>query len=114
MCGLDGSGLVEVPLVVDIEALEGIGKGEDLVLLELRKFPVVGSDPLSLALGLNGVGWDGPLQLEDIHVAGELGESWRQSARVASGSFSEHLRLQAGDKLVAVSECDALSGRRMM
>jgi len=37
--GLDGSGLIDVPLVVDIELAEGIGEGEDVVLLELRKFP---------------------------------------------------------------------------
>jgi hypothetical protein len=38
--GLDGGSLVNVALVVDIELAEGVGKGEDLILLELRKLPV--------------------------------------------------------------------------
>jgi hypothetical protein len=37
--GLDGGGLVNVPLVVDVELAEGVGEGEDVILLELRKFP---------------------------------------------------------------------------
>jgi hypothetical protein len=38
--GLDGRSLVNVALVVDIELAEGVGEGEDVILLELRKFPV--------------------------------------------------------------------------
>ena len=37
--GLDGGGLVDVPLVVDVELTEGVGEREDVILLELRKFP---------------------------------------------------------------------------
>lgn len=40
LCGLDGGGLVNVALVVDIEVAEGIAQFKDLILLELRKFPV--------------------------------------------------------------------------
>jgi hypothetical protein len=39
--GLDGGGLVNVPLVVDVELAEGVSEGEDVVLLELRKFPAM-------------------------------------------------------------------------
>jgi hypothetical protein len=37
--GFDGSSLVNVPLVVNIELAEGVGEAKDVVLLELRKFP---------------------------------------------------------------------------
>jgi hypothetical protein len=37
--GLDGGRLVNVPLVVDVELAEGVGEGEDVILLELRKLP---------------------------------------------------------------------------
>jgi hypothetical protein len=40
--GLDGGSLVNVSLVVDIELAEGVGEGEEIVLLELRKFPGFG------------------------------------------------------------------------
>jgi hypothetical protein len=39
LCGLDGGGLFYITLVVDIELPEGIGKGKDVALLELRVFP---------------------------------------------------------------------------
>jgi hypothetical protein len=45
--GLDGGSLVNVALVVDIELAEGVGKGEDLILLELRKLPVKRSAPIA-------------------------------------------------------------------
>lgn len=39
LSGLDGRGFVEVALVVNVEALEGVGQGEDFVLGKLRKLP---------------------------------------------------------------------------
>ena len=38
--GLDRGSFVQVPLVIDIQTLEGIGKTKDLVLRELWKLPV--------------------------------------------------------------------------
>lgn len=37
--GLDGRGLVEVPVVVDIELAEGIREGEDFALREFGELP---------------------------------------------------------------------------
>lgn len=42
---LDGGCFVEVASVFDVQALEGIGELEDLVLRELRKLPVQLLDP---------------------------------------------------------------------
>jgi hypothetical protein len=73
--GLDGGCLVNVPLIIDVELAEGIGQGEDVVLLELRKFPgkrisidCVGYNaplrPSLLSLGR----WEClPLELENVH-----------------------------------------------
>jgi hypothetical protein len=40
LSGLDDGGFVYVALVVDIHVLEGIGKLEDLILIELRVFSI--------------------------------------------------------------------------
>lgn len=40
LSGLDGSSLLYVAFVVNIELPEGIGQGKDVALLELRVFPV--------------------------------------------------------------------------
>lgn len=44
---LDGSGLVYVTLVVDIELAEGVCQAEYVVLLELGELPVVGGEMVS-------------------------------------------------------------------
>lgn len=41
LSGLDDGGFIYVALVVDIHVLEGIGELEDLILIELRVFPVM-------------------------------------------------------------------------
>jgi hypothetical protein len=38
LSGLDDGGFVYIALVIDIHVLEGIGKLEDLILVELRVF----------------------------------------------------------------------------
>lgn len=76
---LDGSGLVYVALVVDIELAEGVCQAEYVVLLELGELPVVvvrwsapWSPDASAQLNSTGSGVAGavglvPLQLEDVH-----------------------------------------------
>ncbi len=68
--GLDGGGLVDVPLVVDVELTEGVGEREDVILLELRKFPGQGvSLEVSRAQALCRAAEHVvlPLNLEDVH-----------------------------------------------
>lgn len=68
---LDRGGFIEVSLVVDIKALEGVRERENLVLLKLRKLPKrsasVRQDTFSVEVTTEHFGSSGPLQLQHVH-----------------------------------------------
>lgn len=66
---LDGSGLVYVTLVVDIELSEGVCQAEYVVLLELGELPVLVGEMVSRL-----VTHDASAQLVSITVAPETGQ----------------------------------------
>lgn len=97
LSGLDGRRLVKISLVVNIEALEGIGKGKDLVLLELRKLP---TRPRMLAGGFpRGAGSVFvPLYLQYVHGRCRAWHAWAEGlldagdGRVEGGADDDQRR----------------------
>jgi hypothetical protein len=85
--GLNGRRLVQIPLVVDIELPERIGKAVDVALLELRELSVVCGRLVSRA-DVYAVrrSWLLPLKLEDLHA--DFGEGVNRRGNV---SLSEHV-----------------------
>jgi len=67
--GFDGCSLVDVALILDVELAEGVGEVKDLVLLELRIFPVLSASMSNLFRADEIVEEAGnpPLELEDVH-----------------------------------------------